>query len=223
MLVLLPISVTGALTPSVTWPFLATLDKMKRLVVSNLALNIPLNDVVCLLSSGKTTLLLALAGKLGQDLKVSGRVTYNGHEMNEFVPQRTAAYISQNDVHIEEMTVRETLAFSARCQRVGSRFDLLSELTRREIAAKIKPDQDIDIYMKILDLEICADTLVGDEMLRRISERQRKRVTTGTTIRTGHHGSTARSKLSHISKLANFLKFVPTPGFKPPKKERMKM
>ncbi|XLT68061.1 hypothetical protein HN873_024500 [Arachis hypogaea] len=119
--------------------------------------------------------------------------------MNEFVPQRTAAYISQNDVHIGEMTVRETLAFSARCQGVGSRFDLLSELTRREIAAKIKPDQDIDIYMKatasegqeanqmiteyilkILDLEICADTLVGDEMLRGISGRQRKRVTTGS-------------------------------------------
>ncbi|XP_057733720.1 F-box/kelch-repeat protein At3g23880-like [Arachis stenosperma] len=76
----------------------------------------------CPPSSGKTTLLLALAGKLGLDLKVSGRVTYNGHEMNEFVPQRTAIYISQNDVHIGEMTVRETLAFSARCQGVGSRF-----------------------------------------------------------------------------------------------------
>jgi len=49
-------------------------------------------------------------------------VTYNGHGMNEFVPQRTASYISQHDVHIGEMTVRETLAFSARCQGVGSRY-----------------------------------------------------------------------------------------------------
>jgi len=49
-------------------------------------------------------------------------VNYNGHEMNEFVPQRTAAYISQHDVHIGEMTVRETLAFSARCQGVGTRY-----------------------------------------------------------------------------------------------------
>ena len=38
------------------------------------------------------------------------------------MPQRTAAYISQHDVHIGEMTVRETLAFSARCQGVGSRY-----------------------------------------------------------------------------------------------------
>jgi hypothetical protein len=42
--------------------------------------------------------------------------------MNEFVPERTAAYISQHDNHIGEMTVRETLAFSARCQGVGTSY-----------------------------------------------------------------------------------------------------
>ncbi|ONM41169.1 ABC transporter G family member 40 [Zea mays] len=150
--------------------------------------------------SGKTTLLLALAGRLDKDLKVSGKVTYNGHEMTEFVPERTAAYISQHDLHIGEMTVRETLAFSARCQGVGSRFDMLTELSRREKAANIKPDADIDAFMKasamggqdanvvtdyilkILGLEICADTMVGDEMLRGISGGQRKRVTTGEML-----------------------------------------
>jgi ABC-type multidrug transport system fused ATPase/permease subunit len=72
--------------------------------------------------SGKTTFLLGLAGKLDPDLKCAGNVTYNGHGMNEFVPQRTAAYISQHDLHIGEMTVRETLASSARCQGLGSRY-----------------------------------------------------------------------------------------------------
>ncbi|CAL9134814.1 unnamed protein product [Musa textilis] len=150
--------------------------------------------------SGKTTLLLALAGKLGSDLKTSGKVTYNGHEMKEFVPQRTAAYISQYDLHIGEMTVRETLAFSARCQGVGTRYDMLTELARREKAANIKPDPDVDVFMKasamegqeanvttdyilkILGLEVCADTMVGDEMLRGISGGQRKRVTTGEML-----------------------------------------
>ncbi|CAI0416830.1 unnamed protein product [Linum tenue] len=148
-------------------------------------------------ASGKTTLLLALAGKLSKDLKFSGKVTYNGHEMNEFVPQRTSAYISQYDLHIGEMTVRETLAFSARCQGVGTQNDILTELCRREKTAKIKPDPDIDLFMKaaalegqevnvvtdyilkILGLEVCADTLVGDEMVRGISGGQKKRVTTG--------------------------------------------
>nr|XP_029118580.1 ABC transporter G family member 36-like isoform X10 [Elaeis guineensis] len=150
--------------------------------------------------SGKTTLLLALAGKLDSDLKVSGRVTYNGHGMDEFVPQRTAAYIGQHDLHIGEMTVRETLAFSARCQGVGARYEMLTELSRREKAANIMPDPDIDVFMKaasmggqessvvtdymlkILGLEICADTMVGDEMRRGISGGQRKRVTTGEML-----------------------------------------
>ncbi|KAL2517559.1 ABC transporter G family member 40 [Abeliophyllum distichum] len=151
-------------------------------------------------SSGKTTLLLALAGKLDPALKVSGRVTYNGHGMEEFVPEKTAAYISQHDLHIGEMTVRETLAFSARVQGVGSRYEMLAELSRREKAANIKPDPDVDIYMKaaategdeanvvtdyilkVLGLEVCADTLVGDEMIRGISGGQRKRVTTGEML-----------------------------------------
>ncbi|KAG8051402.1 hypothetical protein GUJ93_ZPchr0001g29855 [Zizania palustris] len=150
--------------------------------------------------SGKTTLLLALAGRLDKDLKFSGQVTYNGHQMDEFVPERTAAYISQHDLHLGEMTVRETLSFSARCQGVGSRFDMLTELSRREKAANIKPDADIDAFMKasamggqeanvitdyilkILGLDICADTMVGDEMLRGISGGQRKRVTTGEML-----------------------------------------
>ncbi|EYU21593.1 hypothetical protein MIMGU_mgv1a000235mg [Erythranthe guttata] len=151
-------------------------------------------------SSGKTTLLLALAGMLDPELKFSGNVTYNGHTMKEFIPQRTAAYISQNDVHIGEMTVRETLAFSARCQGVGSNHEMLAELSRREKEANIKPDADVDVYMKaaategqeasivadyilkILGLDVCADTLVGDEMTRGISGGQKKRVTTGEIL-----------------------------------------
>ncbi|KAL5071418.1 hypothetical protein RYX36_022305 [Vicia faba] len=150
--------------------------------------------------SGKTTLLLALAGKLDKELKNYGRVTYNGKGLEEFVPQRTSAYISQHDNHIGEMTVRETLAFSARCQGVGHNYDMLTELLRREKEAKIKPDPDIDAYMKaaalegqqasvvtdyilkILGLEICADIMVGDGMIRGISGGQKKRVTTGEML-----------------------------------------
>ena len=51
-----------------------------------------------------------------------GDITYNGHRLNEFVPQKTSAYISQHDLHVGEMTVRETIDFSARCQGVGDRY-----------------------------------------------------------------------------------------------------
>jgi len=73
-------------------------------------------------SSGKTTLLLALAGKLDKSLQVSGDITYNGYQLDEFVPRKTSAYISQNDLHVGIMTVKETLDFSARCQGVGTRY-----------------------------------------------------------------------------------------------------
>ncbi|KAG4932201.1 hypothetical protein JHK87_046203 [Glycine soja] len=127
-------------------------------------------------ASGKTTLLLALAGKLGHSLKVQGEISYNGHMLEEFIPQKSSAYVSQYDLHIPEMTVRETLDFSARCQGVGSRS------SRKEKEGGIVPDPDLDAYMKILGLDICADTLVGDPIRRGISGGQKKRLTTGEMI-----------------------------------------
>ncbi|XP_030479880.1 pleiotropic drug resistance protein 1 [Cannabis sativa] len=151
-------------------------------------------------SSGKTTFLLALAGQLDPRLKFCGKVTYNGHGLDEFIPERTAAYVSEHDYHIKEMTVRETLDFSARCQGVTRRYELLAELSRREKEANIKPDPDIDVFMKaaategqetsvvteyvlkILGLDVCANTIIGDDLIRGISGGQRKRVTTGEML-----------------------------------------
>ncbi|KAI3455483.1 hypothetical protein Pfo_012146 [Paulownia fortunei] len=151
-------------------------------------------------SCGKTTLLLALAGRLNPSLKASGEITYNGHKLNEFVPQKTSVYVSQNDVHVAEMTVEETLDFSARCQGVGSRYELLKEVTRREKEAGIYRNADVDLFMKAtameggesslitdyilktLGLNECRDTIVGDQMKRGISGGEKKRVTTGEMI-----------------------------------------
>ncbi|XP_010250339.1 PREDICTED: ABC transporter G family member 42-like [Nelumbo nucifera] len=132
--------------------------------------------------------------------QVKGEITYNGHRLDEFVPQKTSAYISQNDVHVPELTVKETLDFSARFQGVGSRYELLSELARREKDAGIFPEAEVDLFMKataiegvesslitdytlkILGLDICRDTIIGGDMLRGISGGQKKRVTTGEMI-----------------------------------------
>ncbi|EES01392.1 ABC transporter G family member 38 [Sorghum bicolor] len=149
-------------------------------------------------SSGKTTLLLALAGKLDPTLEASGEVTYNGYGLDEFVPQKTAAYISQNDVHDGEMTVKEVLDFSSRCQGVGQRYELLKELAKKERQQGIYPDPEVDLFMKatsvhgatlqtdyilrILGLDMCADILVGNELMRGISGGQKKRLTTGEML-----------------------------------------
>ncbi|KAG2642850.1 ABC transporter G family member 53-like isoform X2 [Panicum virgatum] len=150
--------------------------------------------------AGKTSLLLALAGTLPSSLKVTGNITYNGHTMDEFEARRSAAYVSQHDLHMGELTVRETVNFSAKCQGIGHRYDLLVELSRREKEAGIVPDPETDIYMKaaatgeqkadvvtnhilkVLGLDICADTIVGNNMLRGISGGQKKRVTTAEML-----------------------------------------
>ncbi|OVA16670.1 ABC transporter-like [Macleaya cordata] len=149
---------------------------------------------------GKTTFLLALAGKLNQNKSITGEISYNGYKLEEFIPQETSAYISQYNLHIPEMTVRETLDFSAHCQGVGSRTGMMTEVIRKEKQAGTVPESDIDIYMKaisieglertlqtdyilkILGLDVCADTLVGDALRRGISGGQKKRLTTGEMI-----------------------------------------
>uniref|UniRef100_K4A4V3 ABC transporter domain-containing protein n=1 Tax=Setaria italica TaxID=4555 RepID=K4A4V3_SETIT len=151
-------------------------------------------------SSGKSTFMRALTGKLDKNLKVSGSITYCGHPLSEFYPERTSAYVGQYDLHNAEMTVRETLDFSRRCLGIGARYEMLAELARRERDAGIKPDPEIDAFMKatavqgqetnivtdvtlkVLGLDICADITIGDEMIRGISGGQKKRVTTGEML-----------------------------------------
>jgi ABC-type multidrug transport system ATPase subunit len=98
--------------------------------------------------------------------QVTGKVTYCGHEFNEFVPQRTCAYISQHDLHHGEMTVRETMDFSGRCLGVGTRYEMLLELSRREKEAGIKPDPEIDAFMKATAMAGQETSLITDYVLK---------------------------------------------------------
>ncbi|KAK6260392.1 hypothetical protein SCA6_014866 [Theobroma cacao] len=91
---------------------------------------------------GKTTLLKALAGKLGPSLEV----------------------ISILLILLNRLSVNE---------------DILKEVSRREKLRGIIPEPDIDTYMKILGLDNCADTIVGDAMKRGISGGEKRRLTTG--------------------------------------------
>ncbi|KAK9075025.1 hypothetical protein SSX86_003344 [Deinandra increscens subsp. villosa] len=146
--------------------------------------------------AGKTTLLLALSGKLTHDLKVSGNVTYCGHQLSEFIPQRTCAYVSSNNLHTGEMTVRETLDFSRKCLGMGPRGKILTEMLKMEKEVGSNPNHVTNAFidasketnliteyvLKILGLEACADTMVGDQMRRGISGGEKKRVTIGEML-----------------------------------------
>ncbi|KAL6780792.1 hypothetical protein ACKKBF_B11655 [Auxenochlorella protothecoides x Auxenochlorella symbiontica] len=149
-------------------------------------------------SSGKTTFMKALVGRYrhSSDLKVTGSVTYNGKNFNEFMPERVASYVNQFDTHFGELTVRETIDFAAQCQSSSHMKDLLETVLAREKEAGVTPDPGVDAYMRaiafghsnsiaveaiirLLGLDTCSDTLVGNQMLRGISGGQRKRLGTG--------------------------------------------
>uniref|UniRef100_A0A0A0LBH1 ABC transporter domain-containing protein n=1 Tax=Cucumis sativus TaxID=3659 RepID=A0A0A0LBH1_CUCSA len=183
---------------------------------------------------GKTTLLKALSANLNKSLKMRGEIWYNEDKVEEIEAQKICAYISQYDLHIPEMTVRETLDFSARCQGIGNRADMMKEICKRERELGITPDLDVDTYMKaisaeglrrslqtdyilkILGIDICADTIVGDGMRRGISGGQKKRLTTGEMmvgpyrglfmdeITNGLDSSTAFQIVSCLQHLAHF-------------------
>lgn len=64
------------------------------------------------------------------------------------------------------MTVRETLDFSGRCLGVGTRYDMLAELSRREKEEGIKLDPEIDAFMKATAMSGQETSLVTDYVLK---------------------------------------------------------
>ena len=63
-------------------------------------------------------------------IQITGSITYNGTALADFLPQRTAAYIEQTDLHLPELTVRETMDFAARVQGTGHKAGRSPFLTR---------------------------------------------------------------------------------------------
>lgn len=64
------------------------------------------------------------------------------------------------------MTVRETLDFSGRCLGTGQRYEMLAKLSRREKEAGIKPDPEIDAFMKAISMAGQRSNLGTDYVLK---------------------------------------------------------
>ena len=88
----------------------------RRDILKNLTGRIASNRLTLVLgppSSGKTTFLKALAGRLDCE-HIEGAVTINGHPSTspDFLMCKVADYIDQADEHSATLTVEETLAFA---------------------------------------------------------------------------------------------------------------
>jgi len=130
---------------------------------------------------GKSVLLKTLAGRMVREGDaVRGEVRWNGLTAAESAQagqqiNKLTAYVEQGDVHFPMLTVRETFQFAL------SQSNADVTLLTGEDAVKLKELQDrkVELMLELLGLRECADTPVGNAMMRGVSGGQKKRVTLG--------------------------------------------
>ena len=149
--------------------------------------------------SGKSLFMRTLAGRLhpaasGSGLAVQGSVTYNGVPVAELESRRIAGLVLQQDCHISNLTVLETIEFAADCmlgaadaqQALATLPDgsaaKLTAAAKGAIVRRLRPE----LVLSLLGLDTVADTIIGDNMLRGVSGGQRKRVTLGEQLAGSH-------------------------------------
>jgi ABC-type multidrug transport system ATPase subunit len=115
----------------------------------------------------RSTLLDALAGRLSSGAAMTGRVLVNGHEAH--LSYGRSAYVTQDEVLIGTLTVRETITYAARLRLRGG-------------PDAPSPAQVADGIVADLGLTEAADTVIGNWHMRGVSGGQRRRVVIGCEL-----------------------------------------
>ncbi|KAG4923758.1 hypothetical protein JHK87_049298 [Glycine soja] len=116
--------------------------------------------------SGKTTLLRVIGGRIVDNVK--GKVTYNDVRFTTAVKRRIG-FVTQEDVLYPQLTVEETLVFSALLR-------LPTNMSKQQKYAKV------NTTIKELGLERCRHTKIVGGYLKGISGGERKRTCIGYEI-----------------------------------------
>mmetsp|Transcript_14078 Transcript_14078/g.37882 ORF Transcript_14078/g.37882 Transcript_14078/m.37882 type:complete len:607 (+) Transcript_14078:4515-6335(+) len=121
--------------------------------------------------AGKTSLLNILAGRVTSDSKkrISGRLTLDGKPIDPLELRPRVAYVMQDDSLLPFTTPREALAFSAHLRRA-----------REE--SKESKDSKVEEMLRSLHLESCADTYIGNDLVKGVSGGERKRTAIGVEL-----------------------------------------
>uniref|UniRef100_H2YBJ5 ABC transporter domain-containing protein n=1 Tax=Ciona savignyi TaxID=51511 RepID=H2YBJ5_CIOSA len=159
-----------------------------------------LNAIMGPTGSGKSSLLDILAGRK-DPAGLSGNVLINSRPLPSNF-KRISGYVVQQDIVIGTLTVRENLWFSANLR------------LPRSVSNKDKKKRIQEILYD-LGLTMCADTKIGNEMIRGVSGGEKKRASIGMELitaptvlfldepTTGLDASTANSVMFLLKRLGN--------------------
>ncbi len=141
--------------------------KKEKQILSDVSGEVSGGEVMALIGpsgAGKTSLLNVLAGRIRskKTQRVSGQVCLDGKPLIGASLRKRIAYVMQQDLLCPTHTPREAVMFSAQLRLPKS----ISP------AEKSKRVEDMLSSLGLLD---CADTLIGDELIRGISGGEKKR------------------------------------------------
>lgn len=148
--------------------------------------------------SGKTTLLNVISGRLKAD---SGSILLNGQPLLKR-ERRRMAFVQQQDVFFSQLTLWETLFFTANLRLPDS-------------MSKAEKKEKVNDIVDTLDMRKCVDTLIGDIFTRGLSGGEKKRASVACELLTdpdillldeptsGLDASTALSLMLQMRQYAN--------------------
>ena len=156
-----------------TNPFRKREAKLKQ-ILHGVSGTVAPGNVVALMGpsgSGKSTLLETLGGRSNRSIKVKGSILFNGMKMNKSVKRRLA-FVSQDDLLHQNLTVEEALSFIALLRLPKS-------------WSKTKKIERVDRVIEKLRLRNCRHTMIGNGNSQRgVSGGERKRTSVGCELLT---------------------------------------
>ncbi len=146
----------------------AKAEEGKRLILRSVNGTVKPGQFLSIIGStgaGKTTLLQLLSGKMfPHNLEYTGSIEINGQPRDSIDYSRFTAFVQQDDILMENLTVRESLQFAANVKSPGT----LKQRTERV--------QDL---MEELELMECADLKFGGDVIRK---GEKKRASIGVEL-----------------------------------------
>ncbi|KAL4474982.1 hypothetical protein ABPG74_001678 [Tetrahymena malaccensis] len=134
--------------------------------VSGICKSGKINAILGSSGAGKTTLLNVLCQRIGnnKNQKLEGQILANSHPYNNHTFANFAAYVMQDDILLETMTVKECFQFAANLKTKGNAEE---------------KSQKVNQMIKSLKLEKCQNTFIGGLFVKGISGGEKKRTSIG--------------------------------------------